>query len=90
MNKLCELHGTILRPQRVAVGYGLPVFEPGFLEARAKLFPNSKSIVVGGCCAGSFDPDYEALVCADCRKAEMRWRRGANWREEPWQHWTEK
>jgi len=88
--KTCELHGTILRRQMVPVSYGLPVRDPDLWEARAKLFPNAKSFVLGGCCVGSMGYDYEDWVCSECRKAEAKWRRKANWREEPWQHWTEK
>ncbi len=91
--KTCELHGTIMRLEKVPVSYGLPKPDPDpdpdLWEACAKLFPNSKSYVLGGCCAGSLG-DYEDWVCAECRKAEARWRRKANWREEPWQHWSEK
>ena len=88
--RTCELHGTILRSRKVPVSYGLPVPDPDLWEARTKLFANSKSYVLGGCCVGSLGSDYEVWVCAECRKAEARWRRRANWREEPWQHWSEK
>lgn len=88
--KICEVHGTTLRLKGVPVNYGLPQPDPDLWEARKKLFPNAKSFVLGGCCVGSMGGEYEAWVCAECRKAEARWRRKANWREESWQHWTEK
>ena len=88
--KTCELHGAILRRKKVPVGYGLPVPDPDLWEARTNLFPNSKSYVLGGCCVGSIGWEYEEWVCSECRKAEAGWRRKANWREEPWQHWSEK
>jgi hypothetical protein len=88
--KTCNVHGTILRRQKVPLQYGLPVPDPDLWEARAKLFPNAKSFLLGGCCVGSSGFETEDWVCADCRKAEARWRRKANWREEPWQHWSEK
>jgi hypothetical protein len=88
--KTCELHGTVMRLQRVPLHYGLPVPDPDLWDARKRLFPNAKTFLLGGCCAGSMGNDYEDWVCAECRKAEARWRRKANWREEPWQHWSEK
>ncbi len=88
--KRCEVHYTILRRQKVPLRYGLQAPDPDLWEARAKLFPNAKTSLLGGCCAGSMGYEYEDWVCAECRKAEARWRRKANWREEPWQHWSEK
>ena len=90
LEKRCEVHYTILRRQMVPLRYGLQALDPDLCEARAKLFPNAKTFLLGGCWAGSMGYEYEDWVCAECRKAEARWRRKANWREEPWQHWSEK
>jgi len=82
--RTCELHGTILSLKKVPLTYGLPVPDPDLWEALAKLFPNAKSFLLGRCCVGSSGYETEAWVGGECRKAEARWRRKANWREEPW------
>jgi len=61
--RTCELDGTILRRKKVPVSYGLPVPDSDEMEARTKLFPDSKSYVLGGCCAGSIGWEYEDWVC---------------------------
>ena len=48
MDKTCELHGTILRFQKVPVRYGLPEPDPDLWEACEKLFPNANSFLLGG------------------------------------------
>lgn len=76
----CKVHGVMLRLSKVPIRYGSQVRDEDLWTARAKLFPNSKSFVLGGC---SYDLDrYESeqLVCDECRKAEETWRtRNGHW-----------
>ena len=73
----CKVHGTILRLMEVPVRYGLQPPDEELWAARAKLFPNSKRYVLGGCMVGAIGDDYEDLVCDECRKAENAWRLGS-------------
>ncbi len=84
--KRCELHETVLKAMKVRVIYGSPLQTDDFkalVEARSKLFPNARSHVLGGCTLGSIGPDYEALVCSECRKAEKKWRAKTGLPTEP-------
>ena len=47
-----QVHGVVLQLMQVPVIYGLPVFDNSFetlIRARAALFPNARSHVLGGC-----------------------------------------
>jgi hypothetical protein len=84
--KRCELHGTVLKSMEVRVTYGSPVQNDDFkalVKARSELFPNARSHVLGGCTLGGIGPDYEALVCSECRKAEKKWRARTGLPTEP-------
>ncbi len=84
--KRCEVHGTVLKSMKVRVVYGLPLQTDDFktlVEARAELFPNARSRVLGGCTLGGIGPDYEALFCSECRKAEKKWKAGTGLPTEP-------
>lgn len=71
--KKCEVHTTVLKKAEVPVSYGLPYFDEELIEARKKLFPNSKKSVLGGCVVGSMGRFTEELVCEECREAETAW-----------------
>ena len=76
----CNVHGTILRPLKVPVYYGLPARDEALWDARAKLFPNSKSFVLGGCIVDLERSESEQLVCDECCKAEKAWKtRNGRW-----------
>ena len=86
VNKQCQVHGAILEPMRVRVIYGSPIHDEAFkdlIKARAALFPNTKSHVLGGCELGSIGPDYEVLVCRQCRVAEREWAQSTGLPTEP-------
>src|ERR1700741_3023171 len=72
--KRCEIHGSLLECKRVPVQYGLPIRNASFDEARIKLFPNSRSSVLGGCMDGLIGNYSEEFVCNECREAENKWR----------------
>lgn len=76
--KNCKLHGTALKPENVPVSYGLPVTDELLFEARREIFPNSRLFVLGGCTFGSIGKSSEVLFCADCREAEIKWRKENN------------
>ena len=69
----CEIHNCPLIQTKVPIHYGLPVLDEELIEARRKLFPNSKSYVLGGCTFLD-ESGSEELVCPECREAEAEWR----------------
>jgi hypothetical protein len=84
--EICKVHGAVLEPMRVPVLYGKPILDEAFkalVEARKALFPNTKSHVLGGCQLGSLGPEYEALVCSQCRVAEREWSKSTGLPTEP-------
>ena len=87
-NNLCSVHGTELRAETVGVSYGLVRIDAELAAARAALFPNSRRTVHGGCVRNDEWREADALVCDDCREAEMKWDnehrpgRGRIWTEE--------
>lgn len=80
----CEVHGVLLRRDKVDIVYGLLRYKPGYWRAQQRHFPNANSWVGGGCgiveivnpCTGeTFHTKYaEVLYCPRCRRAETRWR----------------
>ena len=75
--KKCEIHKTVLKLMQVPLSYGLPHFDDVLIEARAKLFPNAKFDLLGGCTVS--DKHYsEESVCEQCREAEIKWRKENN------------
>jgi hypothetical protein len=56
-SKQCTVHGTMMRLTKIPLSYGLPVPDPELWDARAKLFPNSKRYLLGGCVVGSSGDD---------------------------------
>ncbi len=75
-----------MRLKRVPISYGLPRNDEELWDARAKLFPNAKSYVLGGCCADLSTLESEQLVCDECRKAEKAWEK-ENGRDERSKFW---
>jgi hypothetical protein len=76
----CNVHGEVLKMDRVEIVYGLIGFREGYLEAQKKLFPNAETATYGGCVivtdvvSGEVSPKYaEVLYCRRCRIAERRW-----------------
>ncbi len=49
--KLCQVHGEVLKPQKVRIEYGYFDFNQDWLlgEEPAKLFPNAKQFLTGAC-----------------------------------------
>lgn len=45
----CNVHDYPLKLVKVPIHYGLIYIEDEFIEPRKKLFPNSKTSVMGGC-----------------------------------------
>lgn len=82
---LCKVHHERLQRDKVEISYGLMSFNPGYLKAEKRLFPNANEVAFGGCvietqtdpCSGSeiqISPKYaEVLYCAACRRAHARW-----------------
>lgn len=76
----CQVHGDILKKDKVEIIYGLMGFREGYLEARKRLFPNADTAAYGGCVVttdaitGEVTPKYaEVLYCRHCRIAERKW-----------------
>jgi hypothetical protein len=46
---------------------------PEYLGAQKKLFPNSRTFVLGGCIVGDAKTATVSF-CGDCREAEQRWQ----------------
>lgn len=83
----CEVHGTILEPAEVPVSYGRTIIDKELIQARKKLFPNSRKTVSGGCVVGSSGRRAEVLFCEQCRVAESAWREANRPRKY---HWAER
>jgi hypothetical protein len=85
--KVCEVHGVILKPDKVRVEYGHFNFNQDWLlgEEPSRLFPNAKQFLTGACktekdiredgsCVRRAGPKYEeVLYCQKCRDAEKEW-----------------
>jgi TonB family protein len=90
---LCKVHRQVLRRDRVEIAYGLIGFEPRYVKAEKRFFPNANSIAYGGCvvitqsdpCTGKdiqMSPKYaEVLFCPACRRAAERWSKAHPWRD---------
>jgi hypothetical protein len=72
--KTCPVHQEALQKALVDINYGLPYYEPGFLDAQSALFPNAFRYVEGGCVIFE-GQEKEANVhyCSSCRNAEKEW-----------------
>ena len=71
---VCTVHGTAMHLTKIPLAYGLPPRDEELWNARAKLFPNSKRYLIGGCTVGAIGAETEDWVCEECRKAERHWR----------------
>src|SRR5215213_9983419 len=86
-SKVCEVHGEILKRDKVRIEYGHFNFNQDWFlgEVPSKLFPNAKQFVTGACktekdiredgsCVKRAGPKYEeVLYCQKCRDAEKEW-----------------
>jgi hypothetical protein len=71
---VCDVHQETLQNEAVPIRYGLIRFSKEFLEAQQRLFPNSRSFVLGGCRVGPGQPKTKELrYCPQCRLAEHAW-----------------
>ena len=61
-----------MRLTKIPLSYGLPARDQELWDARAALFPNVKSYLLGGCVVGS-EEETEDWVCSACREAEQAW-----------------
>jgi len=72
-NKFCEVHHLPLRPEILPMVYGMPATDPGFDDAKKRLFPHWWETFNGGCVGG---PKYgKVLTCYQCRSAYYLWKR---------------
>ena len=72
---ICKFHGTKLKRKKVPIRYGLPPYDEA-LAVKEQLFPNAKSYFLGGCVIDFDSPSHQnAMVCEDCREAEVLWRK---------------
>jgi TonB family protein len=85
--KRCPVHGEVMAVEVVSAEYGLPMMRVGdedsseeqrrqaerdaYLEARAKLFPETNRVVRGGCIVHELK--QEMYYCRSCREAELAW-----------------
>lgn len=67
----CDLHQEALKPDLTTIGYGLPVINKPYSQARKVLFPHARYFS-GGCVVGEA---REAIVlcCPMCNAAEKAW-----------------
>ena len=68
----CDVHGELMTEGRAPILYGLVGLDKRYQEAYEK-FPNSNSVVFGGCVITPNSPQYETVhFCLSCREAESR------------------
>ena len=81
--KSCPVHKKRLRGDIVPIVSGLPMFKPGYLDARKKGFPCENSIVYGGCLVRP-RPTKRATVlfCQECRNNANAWGKTHDWNLE--------
>jgi hypothetical protein len=71
---VCPLHLCELVDDTVPILYGLIIEEADLYEARRKMFPMAKEIVLGGCDIDDDNPvTQHAFYCPACRVAQQRW-----------------
>jgi hypothetical protein len=68
--KVCELHGVPLQEDTFGIRYGLP--DKDYLRARAELFPNAETEVLGGCVEKD-RKSAQVSFCPECRSARLEW-----------------
>jgi hypothetical protein len=76
----CEVHGEVLKRDRVPIFYGLVMQPLDYEKDRQKSFPNANTSVYGGCVV-EFDSNNQqtspqhadVLYCQRCREAAARW-----------------
>jgi hypothetical protein len=74
VNEKCEVHGARMNRGIVKVTYGLPAITSDYIEACKESFPNSNSIVFGGCMVPPGPPNFNRVIyCSQCRRAESDW-----------------
>jgi hypothetical protein len=87
VNKRCEVHGARMHRGVVKVTYGLPLITKDYTEACKEYFPNSNSVVFGGCVVLPGPPDFERVIyCSQCRRAESEWWKEFN--KKAMKEWT--
>jgi len=70
----CAVYGEPRQLDRVPVVYGLLGYNPGYLDARRRRFPNANTSYAGGCVTTPHSPQEKAVYyCPECREAERRW-----------------
>ena len=73
--KICKLHGTKLKKEKVPIHYGMPLYDEAW-AVQEQLFPYAKSYFLGGCAVDFDNPSFRnAFVCEECREAEALWRK---------------
>lgn len=68
----CKVHDEILKKDKVEIVYGLVGFKRGYLEAEERQFPNSNTVIYGGCLV-DYAKYAEVLYCRKCRMAKAKW-----------------
>ena len=69
----CSVHRVALVEGEAPIAYGLIRFDRAYLKARKRLFPNSRSFVLGGCVVSLEDRKAAVRYCPRCREAERAW-----------------
>jgi len=72
-SEICQVHKDNLKPDRVAIAYGLILHSQEYLEAQKRQFPNSNRFAYGGCVVRKPEVAY-VLFCTRCREEETRWK----------------
>lgn len=85
---VCHVHGCPLQRGAAQVVYGLVFPDPEERPARRRLFPNARTVVLGGCRVGP-ETTWEVRFCPDCRAAEESWLREHPRFNRSWAVWCE-
>ena len=71
--EVCEIHGHLLEEGEVPIKYGLISFNPEYVKAKDRYFPNSRSFLLGGCLVNLARKFDITTFCSACRVAEQEW-----------------
>jgi hypothetical protein len=76
---ICHVHGVATEPEEVPLSHGMCVDRPRYISAKIHRFPNS-FMSLASCYCEALGPETTVRrVCAECRKAEIRWRARVGW-----------